>query len=420
MRYLFVTWDGGGNLTPELIVARSLVGRGHEVSFLGHESQRGRIEAADCYFRGFSLAPDCDAARSDRVLVPDWEDRPPQEIFALARERFMFGPAAEFARDVLSELDRRPVDAVAIDYLILGALAGVESCGVPGAALWHTPYLPAGVEVRPPEGGAPGAVRVDDRESQRRSMARPSSWWNEGLTSFNAVRQGLGLGPLANVFDQYDRLARVLVLTSPSFDFAALSGASLPDNVRYVGGQARRRPRRAPTARPAQDRPLVLVSLGTTYQAQEELLRRVVDALAPLPVRVVVTTGPAVTLEGSPPSNVEVSRWIPHHEILPDTALVVTHGGMGTVMASLAYGVPLVCIPLGRDQPYNAARVTYSGAGIRLSRSAGLSEITTTIRSALSDGRLAANARRMARALELEMLEDQAALELERIASHAG
>jgi UDP:flavonoid glycosyltransferase YjiC (YdhE family) len=49
-------------------------------------------------------------------------------------------------------------------------------------------------------------------------------------------------------------------------------------------------------------------------------------------------------------------------------AAVITHAGLNTTLESLAEGVPLVCIPLGNDQPGVAARVAAQGAGIVISR----------------------------------------------------
>ena len=54
------------------------------------------------------------------------------------------------------------------------------------------------------------------------------------LPRLNAVVEDYELLPLDNVFELYDRCVRVLVMTSPSFDFKA---PQLPDNVRYVGPQ---------------------------------------------------------------------------------------------------------------------------------------------------------------------------------------
>lgn len=81
---------------------------------------------------------------------------------------------------------------------------------------------------------------------------------------------------VGGVFEQFDRLDRVLVLGSDAFDFAALTGAPLPSNVRYVGPQVTVADRAGEREEP----PLVLVSFSTTYQAQGPLLQRVVQALA--------------------------------------------------------------------------------------------------------------------------------------------
>jgi len=59
--FLFVTWDGGGNLPPALGLARELARRGHGVTFLGHAQQRSRIEAAGFPFDAFERCPDWNA-----------------------------------------------------------------------------------------------------------------------------------------------------------------------------------------------------------------------------------------------------------------------------------------------------------------------------------------------------------------------
>src|SRR5207248_8948080 len=63
-------------------------------------------------------------------------------------------------------------------------------------------------------------------------------------------------------------------------------------------------------------------------------------------------------------ANVHVCASAPHSELLKQAAVVVTHAGHGTVIRALAAGVPLVCMPMGRDQNENAARVVFRGAEI--------------------------------------------------------
>src|SRR5205823_5951400 len=144
----------------------------------------------------------------------------------------------------------------------------------------------------------------------------------------------------------------VLVLTSRAFDFVA---KPLPDNVSYVGPQlddpSWAEPWTSPW--PADDtRPLLLVALSSTFQNQLDVLRRIVTATAALDVRTLVTTGPAIDPRDLPSRspNVVVVRTAPHRAVLNQAAACLTHCGHGTTLKALAASVPLVCMPMGRDQ----------------------------------------------------------------------
>ncbi len=52
--------------------------------------------------------------------------------------------------------------------------------------------------------------------------------------------------------------------------------------------------------------------------------------------------------------------------MLPHASVVVSHGGSGTVLATLAHGLPQVCVPQGADQFRNGHGVERAGAGISL------------------------------------------------------
>ena len=99
-----------------------------------------------------------------------------------------------------------------------------------------------------------------------------------------------------------------------------------------------------------------------------DLYRAAIDALAGLPVRLLVTIGrdrdPAEL--GPVPANVRVERWVPQADLMPHVAAIVCHGGSGTVTMGLAGGVPMAIVPLFADQPWNAERVDALGAGIAL------------------------------------------------------
>jgi MGT family glycosyltransferase len=193
----------------------------------------------------------------------------------------------------------------------------------------------------------------------------------------------------------------VLVMTSPSFDFPL---ARLPDNVRYVGPQlddpvwATEQTWRRPG-----NEPLVLGATSSVFQHQTGLLQRIAQALGTLPVRGLITTGLAVDPQEIPaPPNVEVVQAAPHRQVLAEASVVVTHAGHGTVLKALAAGVPLVCIPMGRDQKDNTVRVLRLGAGVRISKKATPHRIAAAVSQILEDSRYASAARRFATALASE------------------
>jgi UDP:flavonoid glycosyltransferase YjiC (YdhE family) len=66
------------------------------------------------------------------------------------------------------------------------------------------------------------------------------------------------------------------------------------------------------------------------------------------------------------PANLHIASYSPQAAVLPRCDLVVSHGGSGTLAATLALGLPSVLLPMGADQPGNAARCVELGLGIAL------------------------------------------------------
>jgi UDP:flavonoid glycosyltransferase YjiC (YdhE family) len=125
--------------------------------------------------------------------------------------------------------------------------------------------------------------------------------------------------------------------------------------------------------------PLVYLSFGSVAPTMDffpGLYRDALDALALLPVRVLVTVGRERDPRELGPvgPNVHVARWVPQADVMPHAAVMVCHGGSGTVRTALCSGVPTVVVPLFADQPYNGRRVEQLGAGIALDGVRGLSD----------------------------------------------
>jgi UDP:flavonoid glycosyltransferase YjiC (YdhE family) len=95
---------------------------------------------------------------------------------------------------------------------------------------------------------------------------------------------------------------------------------------------------------------------------------------------------------------------------------VVTHGGHGTVLRALAHGVPLLCMPLGRDQADNAVRVAARGAGLTLPPGATAGEIRAALSRLLGEEGFRDAARRLGAAVSAEAASPAAIEELEALA----
>ena len=138
--------------------------------------------------------------------------------------------------------------------------------------------------------------------------------------------------------------------------------------------------------------PLVYLTLGSVAGSMgffPGVYRAAIDALAPLGVRVLVTTGrDADPAELGPlPANVHAERWVAQADVMPHASVMVCHGGFGTVRAGLAAGVPLAVLPLFADQPYNAERVQALGAGLALRRARATGSRTRRARALLAASR---------------------------------
>ncbi|HEY7935391.1 MAG TPA: glycosyltransferase [Solirubrobacteraceae bacterium] len=266
---------------------------------------------------------------------------------------------ADTAADVAEAIDLLEPDAIVVDCMLAGALAVAERSHVPGAVLVHM------LDHGHPEG----------------ICAR---FFSATLPLVNETRHRLGLPALATYAELIEPMALVLVTSVQALE---RPHSRLTDNVRYIG-PVFGGPSQAPVPDlPPEDQPLVLVSFSTTYQHQQEPLQRVADALAQLPVHGLITLGDVLAPELlSLPANVTACAFASHEVLLARASLVVTHAGLGTVMGALSYGVPLLCMPMGRDQDTNAQRVQELGASLTLPLDAGVAEIRQAIVEVLDSG----------------------------------
>jgi UDP:flavonoid glycosyltransferase YjiC (YdhE family) len=308
-RILIVSWDGGGNAMPAYHLGQRLLQAGHDVHLLGWIDQARSAASAGLPFTAYPSVPPWPpgVAQDDRLDV----------LFDYLTRDLTRAEIAAVIEDL------RP-DVLVIDGMMQAAYDAARDSGLPTISLCH---LLASLFSGP---------------------------WGEMVMG----------RPVAELFDGVDR---VLALTQQAFDEPGAHAA-----VTYVGPITRPGHQSTPDGLAAAGLsdlltpgdPWVLASLSTTQQNQHAVIPTLLDRMADLPVRVLLTLGGAVEPEHVvAPSNVQVRSFVAHEEVLPFMSLSVTHGGLSGISTVLAYGVPLVCLPQGRDQHFNAARVVACGVG---------------------------------------------------------
>jgi MGT family glycosyltransferase len=379
--FLLATWEGGGNVPPFVGTIRRLRARGHRVRVLGDDATRREMEDAGAVFVPWRTGYNRPDRRPESDPMRDWEVTEPGEGLARLLDHMTIGPAAAHATDTLAELRRARADVLLSSDLIFGPMIAAQATGTklallaPNVSLLPIPGMPPiGPGMSPP-------TTNEERAMAEGAAAFFAGMMAERLPIINAVRSAHGLPPLHDAFDQWRGADLFLLATSQAFDFPV---AELPTGMRYVG------PLLDPPAWagdwsspwPETDRrPLILVAMSSSFQNQAPTIQAVLDAAATLPVRLVVTLGPALAgAELTVPSNATVVDAAPHDLLMREAALVVTHCGHGTVQRALSHHRPMLCLPMGRDQNDNAARVVARGAGLRLAPEAD----TATLRQAIS------------------------------------
>jgi UDP:flavonoid glycosyltransferase YjiC (YdhE family) len=183
------------------------------------------------------------------------------------------------------------------------------------------------------------------------------------LEPLQHVRAGFGLPPrpIPDLMDRY------LVLSSFSASLTAGGFPAAPTTHRIrplsVDGADATLPAWVDTVG---SRPLICVSLGTIFNGPRgrEIFPKLLAGLRNIDAEIVLTVGHELDPAdfGLQPTHIHVERFLPLGALLPRCSVVVFHGGSGTLVQVLAHGLPMAILPLGADQPDNAARCAELGA----------------------------------------------------------
>ncbi|HET6173674.1 MAG TPA: glycosyltransferase [Gaiellales bacterium] len=325
MRILFTFAGGSGHLEPLVPIARAASAGGHEVAFAGRPLMIPAVRAL-----GFSAH----AIGTDSGLAPErlpLREPDPEREDEVLRDGFARRIARERAQGLLPLCGQWRPDLLVCDETDFGAIVVAERLGLLSATVLTSP---AGSFVRP-------GLLAD---------------------ALGELRAEHGLPP----DPELAMLSRFLVLTPAprSYRDPAFPLPGTAHGVRLFTPQPGASEDEPDWIADLLERPMVYVTLGTVFNVESgDLFARILEGLRHLPANVVMTVGREIDPAefGPQPPSVRVEQYVPQASLLPHCSAVVSHGGSGTVMGALAHGLPMVLIPLGADQPANAARCAELG-----------------------------------------------------------
>ncbi len=358
MRILFTTTRGAGHFNPLVSFAQACLRAGHEVLVAGASQVEGQAQRAGLRFSPFPEPPEdeLEAAWSPVASLP--RDKQDEHV---VREVFASCHARAALPGTLELIERWGAELVVRE--------SAEFSGAIAAERLDVPYATVGVSL---------AASTD------------RLYIGAAAPVVDELRTGLGLDPDP---EAARLLAAPLLTRAPgSLDETASPATTL----RFRDEREAEAP--LPDWWNGSDAPLVYVSFGTevpTMSFYPGLYRAALAALAKQPLRVLATISdkadPAEL--GELPPNAHVERWVPQAAVMPHAAAMVGHGGSGSTLTALAWGVPMVLLPLFADQPANARLVDETGAGVLLDGGPpALTGLGSALHDLLDDPRYAAAA----------------------------
>ncbi|MGY1809238.1 nucleotide disphospho-sugar-binding domain-containing protein [Blastococcus sp. SYSU D00669] len=364
MRVLVAAMPFAGHVQPMAAVAAELVRRGHEVVAYTGRKYGGRFADVGAVWLPWEQAPDFEESDLAATFPEVTHGRGLRAVTANVEHVFLRTAAGQ-ARDILAA---GPFDLLVSDQLAGGSALAGEKSGTPWASVALVPLalpsrdLPPFGLALPPLRGPAGRLR--DAALRRVSYLL----LGRRLDAVAAeVRAEVGLPPSpAGALEAFYSPHLVLAHGVPELEYPR---SDLPQQVHFVGQLAP-----PPAGRPLPpwwpaldgDRAVVHVTQGTYDVDPADLLLPALAGLADLDVTVAAATGGAALPRDRVPANAHQAAFLPYDRLLPRTAVVVTNGGWGGVLAALGAGVPLVVAGATLDKPEIARRVAAAGAGVDL------------------------------------------------------
>jgi UDP:flavonoid glycosyltransferase YjiC (YdhE family) len=374
LRILLGAFGDPGHAFPAIALGKELARRGHDVTLQTWTRWRADTERAGMRF----------------AAAPEYQVFPTRE-----RPLKPYAAAARAALETCPLIQELSPEVIVNDVLTLAPALAAEIEGRPFATLVPHFYPPPAPGLPPFGIGAMPPRSALGRRAWRIASLQTDRGVERGRRELNETRRRVGLPALARPYGGIS-VSLCLVATFPQLEYPR----RWPDGVHLTGPIVWEPPAEA-VELPSGDEPLVLIAPSTSQDRDERLLRAALDGLAQLPVRVLAARNRHPGLPGSEwrdpvPANARLVDWVSYSQVMPESDVVVCHGGHGTLARALAAGASVVSVPASGDMAENGVRAQWAGAGLNLPlRFLSPAALRWAVQTVLEQPRFAARAREL-------------------------
>jgi rhamnosyltransferase subunit B len=356
LNILLTTLGSAGDVHPFIAIGRALLERGHRVTLVTSAYFHEAADRAGLDFIGLGSRDDYQRV----VDEPDLFD--PRRGFGVFA-RHVVVPAIRPTYDLLSA-NLGPDTVVVAQGQAFGAHLAHEKHGVAFVTISLQPAAFRTVHDFPlfpswlPLWARPLVFRMIDFLLLDRELAAP----------INAIRAELGLTPVAHILGSWAHSPQGSIGLFP--DWFGPPQPDWPRNTTLSGFVLLRQAASRPPAHLARflesGKPPIVFTAGTEMKHARDFFRTSTEALSKLGRRGILLSRHTDHLPSPLPPGVITVPYVPFPDILPRSAAIVHHGGIGTIAEAFAAGIPQLVRPMAHDQPDNAARVQRLGVGLTL------------------------------------------------------